>query len=94
VSNPEVHTSVERTGFFDVDGGIDGDGIGCLLMLVLLLVSLVIHLVYLLVLRAGWTLHVRVGDDYYQKTRYRTKAQARADEPNQRAIALAAYRPE
>jgi hypothetical protein len=95
VSDAEVHTSVERTGFFDIgDGGADPDGIGCLLMLILALVGLVIHLVHLLVLRTGWTLHVSVGDNFHRKIRYRTKSQAVADEPNQRALALAAYPPE
>ncbi|ONI67527.1 hypothetical protein BWI15_30895 [Kribbella sp. ALI-6-A] len=93
MSDPEVRTSVERTGFFDVDVGVDGDGNGCLLMPIFVLVGLVIHLFYRFVRHAGWTLHVRVGDDYYQKTRYRTKLQALADEPNQRARALAAYPP-
>ncbi|MEV6288377.1 hypothetical protein [Kribbella sp. NPDC051770] len=92
MSDPEIVSGIERSGFFDIaSGAYDGDGIGCLLMPVFAAAGLLVHLVFR-GLGAGWTLQVSVGDDVHRKVRYRTKSAAEADESVQRARALADYR--
>ncbi|HWD78265.1 MAG TPA: hypothetical protein VG497_05280 [Kribbella sp.] len=61
------------------------------LLPVVLLGNLLTHL---LVFRRGWTLHIRAGDHYFAKVRYRSKADALADLERQKALAAEMPPPE
>ncbi|MEV6266177.1 hypothetical protein AB0L64_03360 [Kribbella sp. NPDC051936] len=50
-------------------------------------------LTHVLVFKCGWTLHVSVGDHYYRKVRYHSKAAAEADLERQRELAAAIASP-
>lgn len=83
---PEATVQLERSGFVDLSGGADADGIGCIFMLAGLAVGFLVHLI---VFRGGWTMYVYVDDQLASKIRYRRKSAAIADTDRQKALALA-----
>jgi hypothetical protein len=82
---PEVTVQLERSGFADLDGGGDADGIGCIVMLAGLVAGFLGHLI---AFRGGWTMYVFVDDQLARKIRYRSKSAAVADLERQKALAL------